>query len=222
MICTYPLMKESRLRDILNKINGVNIGILGDLCLDMYWLADMNKSLMSRETPHFPLPVVKEWTFPGAGGNVAANIKTLEPNSLNIIGVIGDDWRGMELNKCFENMNISTDTVIQEQSFITSDYCKPLRKGYSELVYEDPRIDFSNNTPFTYELEEKIITALHKISGTIDVLCVSDQFSCGVVTDRVRYTLLQLAQQGLIDDSSDFISDYRLICKYNFRIIEII
>lgn len=30
------------------------IGIIGDFCVDIYWHADMRKSELSRETPHYP------------------------------------------------------------------------------------------------------------------------------------------------------------------------
>ena len=48
------------------------IGIVGDFCMDVYWHADMTRSLLSRETPRFPLPVVREEFFGGAAANVAA------------------------------------------------------------------------------------------------------------------------------------------------------
>ena len=43
----------------LNKLAKGRIGVIGDSCLDVYWHADMTKSELSRETPHFPLPIVQ-------------------------------------------------------------------------------------------------------------------------------------------------------------------
>lgn len=58
------------------------IGIIGDFCVDIYWHADMRKSELSRETPHYPLPIVGERVYLGAGGNVAANLAALAPKEL--------------------------------------------------------------------------------------------------------------------------------------------
>ena len=50
----------------LSLIGRVRIGVLGDAALDVHWYADMKKSELSRETPHYPLPVVREEFSPGA------------------------------------------------------------------------------------------------------------------------------------------------------------
>src|SRR5690554_4477955 len=86
-----------RLDEILADISGARIGLIGDLCLDVYWKADMTLSELSRETPHYTLPVVEERTSPGGGANVLANIAALMPGSILFTGVIGYDWRGNEL-----------------------------------------------------------------------------------------------------------------------------
>ena len=54
-----------RLEEILSRLADVSIAVVGDGCLDVYWEADMTRSQLSRETPHFPLPVVKERTSLG-------------------------------------------------------------------------------------------------------------------------------------------------------------
>ena len=78
----------------LSLIGRVRIGVLGDAALDVHWYADMKKSELSRETPHYPLPVVREEFSPGAAGNLAANVAALLPGRLDFCGVIGGDWRG--------------------------------------------------------------------------------------------------------------------------------
>ena len=63
-------------------LDNVKIAVIGDFCIDIYWYADMTKSELSRETPHFPLPVQKEVMSPGAAGNVANNIAALKIEKL--------------------------------------------------------------------------------------------------------------------------------------------
>ena len=79
----YPGLAQADFASILSGISHSRIGLVGDLCLDMYMLADMRLSELSREVPNYTLPVVEERTSPGGAGNVAANLAALRPASLN-------------------------------------------------------------------------------------------------------------------------------------------
>lgn len=65
---TVQDMNATRLQEILDRIGSVRAVLIGDMCLDVYWSADMTKSVLSRETPHYPLPVTEERMSPGTGG----------------------------------------------------------------------------------------------------------------------------------------------------------
>ena len=118
----------------LNRIDSISIGVLGDLALDIYWYADMKKSELSRETPHYPLPVVREVMSLGAGGNVTANIAALKPGKLFVGGICGDDWRGEILKKRLEDIGADTSGLIVEPGRFTQAYCKPMRMGISDVI----------------------------------------------------------------------------------------
>ena len=89
----HPLTREE-LKRRLEAVDGAKICLIGDFCLDIYWHADMRLSELSRETPHYPLPIVEERFSPGGAGNVACNIAALRPGSLRVVGAAGTDWRG--------------------------------------------------------------------------------------------------------------------------------
>ena len=76
------ILTEQQLDRILRSIQAARLLVVGDVCLDLYWYADMRRSRLSRETPHFPLPVVEERVSLGAGGNVAANLAALRPKEI--------------------------------------------------------------------------------------------------------------------------------------------
>ena len=82
-----------RLRELLLGLSDRTIGIVGDLGLDAYWYADMTISVISRETPLFPRPVIREAYSPGAGANVAHNLSDLGVGRVVALSVLGDDWR---------------------------------------------------------------------------------------------------------------------------------
>ena len=208
---TYPGFQPTRLDSLLSGIRNTRTGLIGDLCLDVYWLADMTKSELSRETPHFPLPIVKEWMSPGGGGNTAANMAALRPGSLQVFGVLGKDWRGDVLGRLLRDSGMDTGSIIVSQHAVTNAYCKPLRAGYSRIPTEDPRLDFNNDGPLSPEDEASLLESLIRCASGLDVLCVSDQLTYGCITPQVREKVMDLAREGLrvVVDSRDRIRLYR-------------
>ena len=190
-------MNREQLVSILENIGNAKIGLLGDFCVDIYWHADMTKSELSRETPHYPLPIVRERVYPGAGGNAANNIAALQPAKLYAVGLYGDDWRGMLLQDVLRKSGIDERWFVKANDRFTNAYCKPMRKGISAVEYEDPRIDFAADEPIDAATEEMVLENLEKMAAEIDVLCVSDQFAFGIVTERVRDKVIELAKNGL-------------------------
>lgn len=204
------MLEIKKIEEIAEKLSNVTLGIIGDFCVDIYWHADMTKSELSRETPHYPLPIVSERTYLGAGGNVASNIVALKPKKLLAMSLCGDDWRGMLMQDILLKSGIDSKYFIKTQGRFTNAYCKPMRKGISATEYEDPRLDFDNFSPVSAEIEEKIIENLSAMAKEVDVLCVADQFRYGIVTDKVRKEICRLAKEGLtvIADSRYNIAKY--------------
>ena len=195
----------------LKKLGKGRIGVVGDFCLDVYWHADMTKSELSRETPHFPLPIVQERLSPGGAGNVVMNVLALEPKAVHAVGVFGDDWRGVALKGLLKKAGADVSGVVTDSTRVTNTYVKPLRKGFAEnVVYEDPRLDFTNYDPLGKATERKLIAALEKLAKKVDVLCVCDQMPFGCVTPAVREKIVSLGKKGLtvIVDSRDRIGLY--------------
>lgn len=196
---------------ILDKMKNLKVALVGDLCLDVYWQADMTKSELSRETPHYPLPIIDERMSPGAGGNVAANIAALDVKSIKVVGVIGNDWRGKELVRELNIRGIDTELLVACDNVTTNAYCKPIRCGISDVEYEDPRIDFTNYEKLPINDENKLIEKIKSLSNDVDVICVADQFLNGCVTKKVRDVISQLALKGqlVVVDSRDRVDLYR-------------
>lgn len=203
-------LSYARLKEILNAISTVRAVLVGDMCLDVYWSADMTKSRLSRETPHYPLPVVEERMSPGAGGNVVACMAALCPASLTPVGLLGDDWRGDSLKKEFSRRNVAISTLLTVPGRFTNAYCKPMRFGYAHEEVEDPRLDFENFTGIDVKTEDALIALLQEAAKDADVICVADQFACGCVTDRVREAISELGKtKRILVDSRSRIGEYR-------------
>ncbi len=192
------------------QIKNLKVGIIGDFCLDVYWTADMKKSELSRETPHYPLPVVEERMSAGGAGNVAVNVSSLGVGKVYAIGCIGNDWRGKALSEQLAFSGIDTEGLVKCDGRFTNTYIKPIRCGISDVKYEDPRLDFENYEKISDETEESILKALLAIKDKIDVLCVCDQMKCGCITDKLRQEISELGKSGMkiIVDSRDRVSLY--------------
>lgn len=206
------------LKNIIEKIKNLKLGVIGDGCIDIYWEADMTLSELSRETPHHPLPVVGERISLGGGTNVAANMKALGAGFVTVLTFIGEDWRGEQLIKLLKTTGIDTGNIITSSTRITPAYCKPMRRGISDMVYEDPRLDFENYTPLSEEDEEMVLKQLDVMINQVDVVAVCDQFLNGIITVKIRKRLEEISNMGkiVVVDSRSRINLYKnVIIKPN-------
>ena len=206
---TFPQALEALDLDaLLTRLKQVRVAVIGDLCLDVYWHADMRRSELSRETPHYPLRVVEERFSLGGAANVCSNAAALGVSSVTALGVIGDDWRGTVLRRCCREQGIVDSALAEIPGRITNAYCKPIRHGISDVAYEDPRLDFCDSRPLDSQAEEALMAHLQALDA--DVLCVSDQLKDGCITPAVREQILALGKQGMriVADSRDRIALY--------------
>ena len=125
------MLTQERIHAIEAALRDKTVAILGDFCLDIYWQADMTRSELSRETPHFPLPVVEERVSLGAGGNVAANLAALGPKEILAVSLYGDDWRGRLLAEEVKKAGVSPEWLVPSGQRFTNAYCKPQIRGCS-------------------------------------------------------------------------------------------
>jgi D-beta-D-heptose 7-phosphate kinase/D-beta-D-heptose 1-phosphate adenosyltransferase len=92
--------------DILDKLRGLNVLVIGDLMLDHYIWGDVH-----RISPEAPVPVVhavKDTHVAGGAANVALNLASLGVNA-SVIGALGDDAHGDMLRDilCAANIDIT-------------------------------------------------------------------------------------------------------------------
>src|SRR3989304_1362595 len=107
-----PPLTRPRLAQILEACRSVRVGVLGDFSLDAYWVVDMTRSQLSRETPLFPRPVVRETYSLGGAANVAWNLADLGVGEVHAFTVFGDDWRRDLLTGLMQRAGIRLDSVV--------------------------------------------------------------------------------------------------------------
>ena len=210
------LLSKERLDEILNRLPECTVGVVGDLGLDAYWYADMTRSFLSRETPLFARPVVREAYSPGAGANVADNLKALGAGRVVVFSVLGDDWRGVILRQEMSQRGIAVERLIISPQRSTTTFIKPILMGY-DSQQEDARVDFENAGALSPELEDALVESVMEHVSGLDAILVADQLDVnGVITERVREALNQLAadqpDKVFVVDSRQRIGLFRHMC----------
>ena len=96
------LKKLSWLELALAPLSQVNAAVMGDFCLDAYWLFDTETTELSVETG-LPVRRVRTQRYSlGGAGNVVANLADLGVCSIRAIGVAGTDLFGAEMLRLLE------------------------------------------------------------------------------------------------------------------------
>lgn len=215
-----PALSRQRLEDLLAGIRQQRVGVIGDFTLDGYWHADMERSELSRETPLYPRPVVREAYSPGGAANVAWNLARLQTGAVRAFSVLGGDWRGALLRALLGDEGIRIDTLLTQPERITPFYGKILLQAPGRAAQEDARLDFVNTHPLSVAIEQALLDGLACSLPELDALIVADYQQQGVLTTAVIDGLLQLARQNprlpvLVDSRSRPAAYHGLILKPN-------
>ncbi len=186
---------------ILARLPAMRALVVGDVCLDRWCRYSPSLAEPSRETGIPRTAVTATEVTPGAAGTVAANLAALGVGHVSVLGVIGDDGFGWELERSLAARFISTHLLIRSPLVSTFTYTKLLNA--STGVEDLPRLDFINAAPLDSRLESQIIDSLRENIRDFDVILVSDQAETsagGAITAKVREALADL---GGLDEATD-------------------
>jgi rfaE bifunctional protein kinase chain/domain len=210
-----------RVAEILEAIPKLSALVVGDICLDRWCTYDPAAGDISRETGISRIGVVKTQVTPGAAGTVANNLAAIGCGRVAVLGAIGNDGFGFELEDALRERGIDSSLCVRAAGFQTFTYTKLIncRTGEEDL----PRVDFINNTPFDAAVEREIAHLLHEAAGHFDAVIVSDQAETsqgGVVTAAIRGLVAELAtakpEQIFLADSRARVDEFRdVIIKPN-------
>ena len=217
-------MDSGRLQDLLNHFSDATVLIVGDFFLDKYLDIDPRLSEPSLETGLEAYQVTSVRRYPGAAGAVANNLRALDVNVI-ALGVVGEDGEGDDLRRGLDLIGVAGDGLIHAPGRSTPTYLKPMLQQENIPARELNRFDTKNRTPLPVEIETEVITRLHGLFRRVLGIVIVDQVSepnCGVITDRVRLALSELARANLativLADSRERIGEFRdVMLKPNAR-----
>jgi len=190
-------LADSRLYQLIERIHGCRIAVLGDFFLEKYLV--VNPALMetSVETGKPAHQVVGTRCSPCAAGTVVSNLAALGAHQLHAIGLTGDDGEAFELRRGLQAVDCTTDHLISSPSYRTPTYLKPRDTALTGLAGEHGRFDTKNREAMSPALQDMIVDALDARLPEIDAVIVLDQVDeveGGVVSTTIRNAVIEQAQ----------------------------
>jgi rfaE bifunctional protein kinase chain/domain len=194
-------MNLDRLNELLARLPGISIAVVGDFFLDKYMVTDPALSEVSIETGLEARQVVQVRCSPGAAGTVTNNVSALGVGRIEAVGVIGSDGEGFELARGLRRTRVGCRRLRRSPSRFTPTYTKPMRLTPGGEV-EMERLDIKNRRALPAADVGRIVAALRALTDPgsperVDGIIVADQVeerNCGVVTDAVREALAEIGR----------------------------
>jgi bifunctional ADP-heptose synthase (sugar kinase/adenylyltransferase) len=189
-------MNSARLQHLIGRFPQSRIAVLGDFFLDKYLDVDPELSELSVETGKIANQVVSIRCSPGAAGTVVNNLVALKAGRLHLLGFTGDDGEGYELRRCLAALGCDNSGLRVLSEVFTPTYLKPRNCRTADLSGEHERYDTKNRNGIPLPVQEQVLSDLERLLPSLDAVVVMDQVEqeeCGIVTDKVRARLAELA-----------------------------
>ncbi|MFQ6059173.1 MAG: bifunctional heptose 7-phosphate kinase/heptose 1-phosphate adenyltransferase [Anaerolineae bacterium] len=184
------MVDKDKLLELLPKLSGRRILVLGDLFLDEYVVGRATR--LSREAPIPVLEFSRRFELPGGAANPAHNICALGGQAY-AVGVVGRDAEGERLMAMLQEAGIHTEGVVVDPDRPTTTKTRIVAEGTLVFPQQVARIDRQDRQPVAGEVEEALNRHLRKLIPQVDAVLVSD-YKSGVVTSPVLGVALSQAR----------------------------
>ncbi len=170
------LNEPSWLERAVSSFPRLRAGVLGDFCLDAYWILDTEHTEFSVETG-LPVRRVRSQRYSlGGAGNVVANLIDLGVGHVQAIGVFGPDPFGGELLRLLRRRGAEIeDSMILDEHWQTMAYTKPHCGDQ-----EESRIDFGAFNSLSEATVRSLMRALETAASENDVIVLNQQVPTGL------------------------------------------
>ncbi len=175
------------LSGVLGRFDGLRVLVVGDLMVDEHiW------GSASRLSPEAPVLVVDASgdpeIRPGGAANVANNIVALGGHA-SIIGVVGSDSYGDELERQLRDAGVDTSGVIVDDSRVTSRKTRIWVSHRQQVV----RVDREDREPLSDSIAERLLSEVASHLGECDAVIFSD-YNKGVMVPSIAVRAVELAR----------------------------
>ncbi len=176
-----------QVHDLLEKIAGRSILIVGDVMLDHFVVGRVD-----RISPEAPVPVVQyerdEYRLGGAA-NVASNIVAMG-GRVQTIGVVGQDDDGKRLASEMGRTGIGTSGIVIDPARCTTRKLRVVTTRKQQVA----RIDYENDGEVSGPIEAGICRKVEELAASADAILVSDYLK-GAISRTVAQTASTVARR---------------------------
>ena len=198
-------MNPTELKKTFDSFNKLNVLIIGDLMLDVYYWGDV-----SRISPEAPVPIVavsKKETRMGGAGNVAINIQAMGATPI-LCSVIGNDTNGEKLVKILKDKKLPTNGILVSEGRPTTTKTRIISNNHHIVRIDDETEEYIGDKQ-TKNLLEQIQKFIE--SGKTDVIIFED-YDKGVISSALITKVIALAKKHniptVVDPKKRNFTDY--------------
>lgn len=189
------MVEKQKLQEVLQKLSGARILVLGDLMWDEYVRGEV-----TRISPEAPVPVLLgtgEDRTPGGAANVLKNLRDLKC-TMGILGVIGADENGIALRHELEKWGLGENL----QLLALGDRPTTIKTRFMARNQQLLRVDRERAAAIDEKTESEILKILARMVGGFDAVIISD-YDKGLLTERVIKEAIRIAKDKKVFISVD-------------------
>lgn len=201
-------IKRNRAKEILEKANGKQVAVVGDVMLDRFFWGSV-----TRISPEAPVPVidVEDETFHlGGAANVAKNLSSLGVKPI-LFGLVGDDNSGKLFKNIAEEYGISTDGLYSDSNRPTT--VKTRIIGNNQHI---ARIDREERKPIDKKGEEFILNSLKNNWEWKGIIL--EDYNKGVLSENLIQDIIAFASDNripvFVDPKKDNFFSYKNVTLF--------
>ncbi|MFZ5496910.1 MAG: bifunctional heptose 7-phosphate kinase/heptose 1-phosphate adenyltransferase [Verrucomicrobiota bacterium] len=182
-------MTAKRARELIRRMAGRRIVVIGDIMLDHYIVGDVR-----RISPEAPVPVVehrREQFLPGGAANVGRNLAALGAR-VRLLGVAGDDANAGPLRRVLAEGGMDARSLVVEPGRPTTVKTRVLA-GHQQMI----RVDRESRQALTKTTRAVLLERLRSAAGNAEAIIVAD-YAKGAVDQEIMDHVLSLGRRHAV------------------------
>lgn len=180
-----------RLGEIIGRLGGRRVVILGDLITDEYLYG--KPARISREAPVLILRFTDREVKLGGAANAAHNVRALGADAVPV-GVVGADEAGRDVERLFAGAGIPTHGLVRVADRRTPVKTRIMAGGYETTRQQVVRLDREPETALSATVERALVERLQAVGAEAEAFLVSD-YGYGAASPRVFEALSAVARE---------------------------
>ena len=188
-------MTISDIKALFQRFPTVNVGVIGDFALDLYFTLQTQTGERSLETGRDVFWGSRPGASLGAAGNVVQNLIALGVANCRVVGCVGNDLFGREMQRLFIASGVDTQHLhTLDTDWDTCVYTKPIERSRTggpvvTAGQEANRVDFGVANTLSDAVFSILIAGLEQSLTDLDVLIINQQFAHSLL-DETRITTI--------------------------------